>query len=51
MCAECGTDIAEARLKALPFATLCRNCQEQQENRESEDHRRAGSEDLTRSLS
>jgi len=51
VCAECGTDIAEARLKALPFATLCRNCQEQQENRESEDHRRPGPEDLTRSLS
>jgi len=30
-CAECGSEIAEARLKALPFATLCRSCQERQE--------------------
>jgi DnaK suppressor protein len=30
-CAECGSEIAEARLKALPFATLCRVCQERQE--------------------
>jgi DnaK suppressor protein len=49
LCAECGTDIAEARLKALPFATLCRNCQELQESRESEE--RKGGEDLARSLS
>jgi DnaK suppressor protein len=27
-CAHCGREIAEARLKALPFATLCRECQE-----------------------
>jgi len=27
-CAECQGEIAEARLKALPFATLCRDCQE-----------------------
>jgi DnaK suppressor protein len=30
-CAECGSEIAEARLKALPFAALCRGCQEQEE--------------------
>jgi DnaK suppressor protein len=30
-CAECGSEIAEPRLKALPFAALCRNCQEQEE--------------------
>jgi DnaK suppressor protein len=30
-CANCGREIAEARLKALPFATLCRECQEVQE--------------------
>jgi DnaK suppressor protein len=30
-CAECGSEIAEARLKALPFAALCRSCQEQEE--------------------
>jgi RNA polymerase-binding transcription factor len=36
-CAECGTDIASARLKALPFAVLCRDCQEREENREAEE--------------
>lgn len=30
-CANCGREIAEARLKALPFATLCLECQENQE--------------------
>jgi DnaK suppressor protein len=32
VCAECAEEIAEARLKALPFATLCRACQERQES-------------------
>lgn len=31
VCAECGAEIAAARLQALPFATRCRSCQEQQE--------------------
>jgi DnaK suppressor protein len=30
-CAHCGREIPEARLKALPFATLCRECQENEE--------------------
>jgi len=33
VCAECGDRIADARLKALPFALLCRDCQEGQEER------------------
>jgi DnaK suppressor protein len=33
LCTECGGEIAEARLKALPFAALCRDCQEQEESR------------------
>jgi RNA polymerase-binding transcription factor len=36
-CAECGTDIPAARLKALPFAVLCRDCQEQEEIRTAEE--------------
>ncbi len=32
-CVECGLKIAEARLKAVPFAGTCRDCQEQQEER------------------
>ncbi len=33
VCTECRAEIAEARLKALPFAALCRRCQEQEESR------------------
>jgi DnaK suppressor protein len=40
-CAECGAEIAEARLKALPFAALCRVCQEEEETRRSEEEREA----------
>jgi DnaK suppressor protein len=36
ICANCGTEIAEARLKAVPFATLCRACQEAQESQQAE---------------
>ena len=36
-CAECGTEITAARLKALPFAVLCRDCQEQEETRTAEE--------------
>ena len=36
VCANCGTEIAEPRLKALPFATLCRACQEAQESMQAE---------------
>jgi DnaK suppressor protein len=30
-CSDCGTGIGAARLRALPFATRCRGCQEQLE--------------------
>ncbi len=33
LCTECGTEIAEARLKAVPFAALCRSCQEAEESK------------------
>ena len=36
ICANCGAEIAEARLKAVPFATLCRACQEAQESLQAE---------------
>jgi DnaK suppressor protein len=36
-CAECGTEISEARLKALPFAAFCRSCQEREESRAAEE--------------
>ena len=31
-CAECGQEIAEARLQAVPFAALCRDCQQREED-------------------
>ena len=31
LCQECDQEIAAARLKALPFAALCRECQEDTE--------------------
>jgi len=30
-CFECGDDIAEARLRALPFAVRCKDCEEARE--------------------
>ena len=53
-CEECGADIAEGRLVALPFSLLCVTCQSEQEresrvNRRFEDDRavrRLGSGDL-----
>jgi DnaK suppressor protein len=36
VCANCEAEIAEARLKAVPFATLCRACQEAQESLQAE---------------
>lgn len=40
VCAECGREIAEARLAAVPFASLCRDCQEEQERYEREQRAR-----------
>jgi len=53
-CEECGADIAEGRLVALPFTRLCVTCQSEQEresrlNRRYDDDRgfrRLGSGDL-----
>jgi DnaK suppressor protein len=30
-CFECGDEIAEARLRALPFAVRCKDCEEARE--------------------
>ena len=35
VCSECDESISEMRLKALPFASLCRDCQEQAEESEA----------------
>ena len=34
-CYECGEEIAEARLRALPFAVRCKDCEAARENAES----------------
>ena len=31
-CDDCGNDIAESRLRALPFAERCRRCEERRED-------------------
>lgn len=33
-CFECGDEIAKARLRALPFAVRCKNCEEDRETLE-----------------
>jgi DnaK suppressor protein len=32
ICEDCGDDISENRLKVMPFAIYCRDCQENREN-------------------
>jgi DnaK suppressor protein len=41
-CANCGTEIASARLKALPFAVLCRECQENEEEARASERSQEG---------
>ncbi len=41
VCTDCGTEIAAPRLKALPFADLCRPCQEQEEEKRVHNDNRA----------
>ena len=36
-CFECGDEIAEARLRALPFAVRCKDCEEARETAEQRD--------------
>jgi len=44
VCEECGLDIGEERLKALPFTRVCRDCQQDRE-REAKSQRNYDSED------
>jgi DnaK suppressor protein len=39
LCAECGDPIARARLRALPFAVRCRECEEMHEQSAQRDGR------------
>jgi DnaK suppressor protein len=40
-CAECGGEIAEQRLRALPFAVRCRACEESHEQQAARERRLA----------
>jgi DnaK suppressor protein len=40
-CFECGSDIAEKRLRALPFAVRCKDCEEARENAEQRERQLA----------
>ena len=40
-CFECGDEIAEARLRALPFAVRCKDCEEARENTERRERMQA----------
>jgi len=47
-CFECGEEIAEKRLRALPFAVRCKECEEARENAEQRERQlaRRGSSSL-----
>jgi len=47
-CAECGGEIAEGRLRALPFAVRCRGCEESQEQQTARDQRFASPQGFSR---
>jgi DnaK suppressor protein len=40
-CFECGDEIAEARLRALPFAVRCKDCEEARETAEQRERQMA----------
>ena len=40
-CFECGEEIAEKRLRALPFAVRCKDCEEAKENAEQRERQQA----------
>src|SRR5471030_3420056 len=40
-CFDCGEEIAEKRLRALPFAVRCKDCEEARENAEQRERHQA----------
>jgi DnaK suppressor protein len=50
VCVECGAEIAAGRLKALPFAELCRTCQERREAEVREVHEMAEAQRHARAI-
>ena len=53
VCFECGAEIAERRLRALPFAVRCRDCEEARETAEQRERimARRGSSSLVAEMS
>jgi DnaK suppressor protein len=49
-CLDCGAEIPEARLRALPFAACCLPCQESEETRREAQQRTQGESRLGRAL-
>src|SRR5262249_58908151 len=52
-CYDCGEEIGEKRLHALPFAVRCKDCEEQRENaaqRERQQAARRGTSSLFRDM-
>jgi DnaK suppressor protein len=47
ICDECEQDIAEARLKAVPFALRCIDCQQREETQAAEERAQAPGRALT----
>ena len=43
VCFECGDEIAERRLRAVPFAVRCKGCEEARETAEERERMRRGS--------
>jgi DnaK suppressor protein len=41
-CRDCGQEISPIRLKALPFATVCRECMEERDRHEEETRKKQG---------
>ena len=39
LCYECGAEISEVRLRALPFAVRCKTCEDRREQRQTRDRR------------
>jgi DnaK suppressor protein len=40
-CFDCGEEIAEKRLRALPFAVRCKDCEEARENAQQRERQQA----------
>ncbi len=49
-CFECGDEISEARLRALPFAVRCKDCEAARENAEQRERMHGAPQQLIRAV-